>query len=74
MVPSAATNEVASAAEGRPVHLAVIHAGALEEAERLAASLARRVEVAERVLTEVTPVIGAHVGPGLVGAAFYVGD
>jgi DegV family protein with EDD domain len=64
--------EVVASAAGRQVHLAVIHAAAPDEADRLAAAISTRVEVAELILTEVTPAIGAHVGPGLVGAAFYV--
>jgi fatty acid-binding protein DegV len=55
----------------RPVHLAALHAAALGEAEDVAERISSRANVVERVLTEVTPVIGAHTGPGLVGVAFF---
>lgn len=55
----------------RPVHLAALHAAALAEAEEVAERIAARTDVVEKVVTEVTPVIGAHTGPGLVGVAFF---
>lgn len=57
--------------EDRPVHLAALHAAAVEEAEDVAERISARARVVERVVTEVTPVIGAHTGPGLVGVAFF---
>jgi len=54
-----------------PLHLAVIHAAAEEEARGLLDRIAASARVVERMVTEVTPVIGAHTGPGLVGTAFY---
>ena len=54
-----------------PVHLAALHAAALPEAEEIAGRIAARANVVEKVITEVTPVIGAHTGPGLVGVAFF---
>jgi DegV family protein with EDD domain len=55
----------------RPVHLAALHAAAREEAEEIAERISAKAKVVERVITEVTPVIGAHTGPGLVGVAFF---
>ena len=55
----------------RPVHLAVIHAAAEQEARDLLDRVAERTHVIERVIAAVTPVIGAHTGPGLLGTAFY---
>ena len=55
----------------RPVHLAAFHADAESEARELAAQISERVRVIESVVTEVTPVIGAHTGPGLLGTAFF---
>lgn len=53
------------------MHLAVIHAAAEEEARQLLERIAASARVVESVVTEVTPVIGAHTGPGLIGTAFY---
>ena len=54
-----------------PVQLAVVHAAAPEEAARVLAESEGTARVVERYVGEVTPVIGAHTGPGLVGTAFY---
>jgi DegV family protein with EDD domain len=56
---------------GRPVHLAAFHAAAEEDARGLLASVTERATVVESLITPVTPVIGAHTGPGLVGTAFF---
>jgi DegV family protein with EDD domain len=58
----------------RPLHLAVMHADAPAAAERLAAALRERLRPDELLVTEFTSVMGAHTGPGFVGAAFYSGD
>jgi DegV family protein with EDD domain len=63
-------DEVAERASG-PLHLAVFHADAEEDSRRLEEGVLARIDVLERWLVPVTPVIGAHTGPGLVGAAFY---
>ncbi len=55
----------------RPAHLAAIHAAAEEDAAILVEGISTRAKVVETVVVEVTPVIGAHVGPGLAGTAFY---
>ena len=57
-------------AGGHPVDLAVQHLDAPDRAETLAARLRERVAKPHEVYVgEVGPVIGAHVGPGLVGVA-----
>ena len=57
---------------GRPVHAAVMQGDALEEAEALMARVDREFDCVELYLTEFTPVMGAHAGPGLLGLAYYV--
>ena len=56
---------------GALLHLAVFHADAADEADRLKARLASSYNCAELLVTEFTPVMGAHTGPGLLGLAFY---
>ncbi len=58
----------------RPVHVAVIHAGVPEQAEELKQEVERRVQCAELFVTEFTPVMGTHTGPGVLGLAYYVED
>lgn len=62
---------IAEAAEGRQLHAAVFHADVPQEAEDLRQILAERFNCVELYVTEFTPVMGAHTGPGLVGVAFY---
>jgi len=56
---------------GEPVHAAVLHTNVPEEAERLKERVASRFNCVELYVTEFTPVMGAHLGPGLLGLAFY---
>jgi fatty acid kinase fatty acid binding subunit len=64
-------DDTVTEAGGRPMHVAAIHAAAEEEAAHLLDRLAERARLVERWITPVTPVIGAHTGPGLLGTAFY---
>lgn len=65
---------VAGHADGRRLHAAVLHADVPDEAEELRRRLANEFDCAELFVTEFTPVMGAHTGPGLLGVAFYVQD
>jgi len=55
----------------QPLHVAVMHADALEQANSLKNRIISQFECQEIFVTEFTPVMGAHTGPGLVGVAFY---
>jgi DegV family protein with EDD domain len=63
---------MAEAVTGFPVHAAVMHADVPEEAEALKQQVAQRFDCVELLLTEFTPVMGAHTGPGLLGVVYYV--
>ena len=60
--------------KGQPLHVAVIHADALNRAKELMGEILSRFDCAELFITEFTPVMGVHTGPGVVGVAFYSGD
>lgn len=64
----------AESAAGRPVRAAVMHAAAPERGAMLAEQLEARMRIEELFITEFTPAIGAHTGPGLVGCAFHPVD
>lgn len=53
-----------------PVLANIIHADALAEAQALQERVSREMNCADIILTEFSPVIGSHTGPGLVGLAF----
>ncbi|HLE73571.1 MAG TPA: DegV family protein [Anaerolineales bacterium] len=56
-----------------PLHLGVLHANAAEDAKALMAEASKRLSPAESTLTEVSPAVGVHIGPGVVGFAFMAG-
>ncbi len=56
---------------GDPVHVNVMHANCLQDADALRKRVCDEFRCAEVLLTEFTPVMGAHTGPGLLGLAFY---
>lgn len=57
--------------KGQPLHVAVMHADALEKAVALRNRIASQFDCTEIFITEFTPVMGVHTGPGLLGIAFY---
>jgi DegV family protein with EDD domain len=56
---------------GAPLHAAVMHAEAREGAEELCQLVRSRFRPDELLVTEFTPVMGVHTGPGFLGLAFY---
>ena len=53
------------------LHVAVMHADAPEDAERMRRSIASDFDCAELFISEFTPAMGAYIGPGLLGIAFW---
>jgi DegV family protein with EDD domain len=54
------------------VHIAILHTGAVEEAQRLKEEILARFRCVEVYIEPVTPVLGVHAGPGALGLAYYV--
>ena len=54
------------------VSLAFVHTDALQDALELKRKLEDLFLPKESFITEMSPVVGAHTGPGLVGAAWWV--
>jgi len=59
------------AAANERTQIAVMHAAAPEQAGVLAQRLRSELAPDELFITEFTPVIGAHTGPGLVGCSVF---
>jgi DegV family protein with EDD domain len=57
----------------RPLYLATIHVNAMSQALEIMAKADERFHPIEHIMTEVSPVVGAHVGPGGIGLAFMAG-
>jgi len=53
------------------INVAIMHADALERAKGLKEKITARFNCNTIYITEFTPVMGVHTGPGVVGAAFY---
>jgi len=56
---------------GLPVHAGVVHADVPEEALELAARVRAEVDCVEMIVSEFTPVLGGHTGPGFIGVGLY---
>jgi len=58
----------------KPVHVAVMHAYALEEAQKLKERVASAFNCVELWVTEFSPLMGYATGTGTLGLAFYPED
>jgi len=56
-----------------PVRLSVLHDLADEEAAQLTERLQREINPVENIPSFVSPVVGAHVGPGTISVAYMAG-
>lgn len=52
------------------VHLAAPNANAVGESQQVLEKIAKRLYVKESLITQLSPVIGTHVGPGTVALAY----
>jgi DegV family protein with EDD domain len=63
---------VASETEGKgKLHASVIHAAAPGDAEQFKGQVIARLDPVELVISELSPVVGTHTGPGLIGLGYY---
>jgi len=60
-------------ANRQPVRLATLHANAEADAREILAMASSQLSAVESILSEVSPVIGTHAGPGTVGLAYMAG-
>ena len=65
---------VSERTEGKPCHVNIMHANALERARVLQEQARQSMDCRELFISEFTPVMGAHTGPGLIGIAYYTED
>jgi DegV family protein with EDD domain len=56
-----------------PVRLATLHANAPEDALEVLKIAEERFHPVETIMSEVSPVVGAHAGPGTIGLTFMAG-
>lgn len=65
------SNMVAEAVGKGKAKVAYVHAGALEEAQKIKQLVESRVEVVESLFAELSPALAVHTGPGTAGLCFY---
>ncbi len=58
-------------ANGKPAHIGLIHANVPDRIELVKEKIQGCIDCKEIITLELSPVIGAHVGPGALGVAVY---
>lgn len=53
------------------INLAVLHGGAQEECQRLVERFKQLPNINEIISSDISPVLGVHTGPGLLGVSFH---
>lgn len=62
---------VAEAVGEGKARVAYVHAGALNEIDKLKKMVEERVNVVESLIAELSPALAVHTGPGTAGVCFY---
>lgn len=57
----------------QPVYLAVLHAKAREDAEKVMEAILPQIDCRIHLIADVAPTIGTHTGPGTIGIAYMAG-
>lgn len=66
----AMAEKVAAAVGGGKVRIAYVHAGAMQEVEKLKALVEKKVNVVESLIAELSPALAVHSGPGTAGLCY----
>jgi DegV family protein with EDD domain len=57
----------------KPAHLAVLHGGAKKEAEEIMERFRSNLpNLKELITSDISPALGVHTGPGLLGVSFFL--
>ena len=56
---------------GKSINVAVVHGSSLPEANALLEEVRKIATVCESFVTQVSPALGIHTGPGLLGIIAY---
>jgi DegV family protein with EDD domain len=57
--------------EGTPIKVAFTHVAAREQLERLQGLVMERFDCIETIVTQLSPALAVHSGPGTVGVSFF---
>ncbi len=53
------------------IKVAYVHAAALEEVEKLRSLIEARLTIVETIITQLSPALGVHTGPGTAGLCYF---
>jgi DegV family protein with EDD domain len=56
---------------GGKIKIAYVHAGALQEVERIKTLIEERLTCVETLIAELSPALAVHTGPGTAGLCYY---
>lgn len=57
--------------KGKKINIAIVHGSAREDAQALLAEVRKVATIGESFVTQVSPALGIHTGPGLLGIIAY---
>jgi fatty acid kinase fatty acid binding subunit len=60
-----------AAGVGGKIKIAYVHAAALEEALKIKELVEERFQVVEEIMSELSPALGVHTGPGTAGLCYF---
>ncbi|MEN6349492.1 MAG: DegV family protein [Syntrophomonas sp.] len=61
---------VEAAVQDKAINLAILHGGALKECEAMVERLRKLPNIKEIITSDISPALGVHTGPGLLGVSF----
>jgi len=61
----------ATVGQAGKIKIAYVHAAAREEAEKIKAMVESRLTCVESLVTELSPALGVHTGPGTAGVCYF---
>ena len=53
------------------IRIAYVHAGALQEVQKIRRMVEAKVEVVETLIAELSPALAVHTGPGTAGLCYF---
>lgn len=62
---------IEEACRDKKIQLAVMHGGAREEAKQVLEKLKNLPNIENIIFSDISPALGVHTGPGLVGVSYY---
>jgi fatty acid-binding protein DegV len=54
-----------------PIKIAITHVAAVEQARLLLEMVEKAFDCREKLISELSPALGVHTGPGMVGVNFF---